>query len=118
MTRHTAAIVAIAYHLPATRVDNADLAAENPDWRSDKLEAKTGIAARRIAAADETAADLAIAAARKVLDVGGRTAADIDYVIFCSQSPDYLLPSTACLIQDELGIPTSAGAFDMNLGCS
>jgi len=118
MTRHCAAITALAYHLPATRLTNADLAISNPEWQSDKIESKTGIAERRIAAPDETASDLAVAAARKLFDVAHVESSSIDFVVYCTQSPDYLLPSTACLIQEELGIPTSAGAFDMNLGCS
>lgn len=118
MTHHGAAITAIAYHLPATRLTNDELARTHPEWHADKIEAKTGIAERRIAGPDETAADLAIAAARKVLEISPTKAGDVDFVIYCTQSPDYLLPTTACLIQYELGIPTSAGAFDMNLGCS
>lgn len=118
MTRHGAAITAIAYHLPATRLTNDELVRTHPEWQADRIEAKTGISERRIAGPDETAADLAVAAARKVLDISRTKAGDVDFLIYCSQSPDYLLPTTACLIQQELGIPTSAGAFDMNLGCS
>ncbi len=118
MTRYGASITAITYHLPATRVTNADLAASNPTWQPEKIESKTGIAERRIAGPQETASDLAIAAARKLLSVASIAPSDIDYVILCTQSPDYLLPTNACLIQEALGIPTDAGAFDMNLGCS
>jgi 3-oxoacyl-[acyl-carrier-protein] synthase-3 len=117
MSRH-AALTALAYHLPKARLTNADLAVSHPEWQAEKVKEKTGIAERRIAAAGETAADLAIAAARKALSVAHADPGSIDYVLYCTQSPDYLLPTTACLIQEALHIPTSAGAFDMNLGCS
>jgi len=43
---------------------------------------------------------------------------DIDFIMLCTQSPDYFLPTTACVLQDKLGVPTTAGALDYNLGCS
>ena len=57
-------------------------------------------------------------AARKLFDEHGINPCDIDFIMLCTQSPDYFLPSTACLLQDRLGIPTTSGAFDYNLGCS
>lgn len=111
-------IRAIAYYLPTTRSTAADLAAEYPGWSVEKIEAKTGIASRHIAAPDECSSDLGVAAALKLLSASACGPADIDFVLFCTQSPDYFLPTTACLIQDRLGIPTTAGALDFNLGCS
>ncbi|MBS0524221.1 MAG: ketoacyl-ACP synthase III [Proteobacteria bacterium] len=118
MSAGTAALTALACHLPAARLLNSDLAARHPEWQSDKIEAKTGIVERRIAAADETAADLAAAAARKLFDIAPVSPGEIDFVVLCTQAPDYLLPTTACLMQSSLGLPRSAGAFDINLGCS
>ncbi len=118
MTKHGAGITAISYHLPAGRLTNVQLTADHPEWQADKIEDKTGIVERRIAGPQETAADLAIAAARRLFEVSEVKPKDIDFLIYCSQSPDYLLPTTACLIQQELGLPPSVGAFDMNLGCS
>lgn len=118
MTQSGAAITAVTYHLPAARLSNAELVKNHPGWQADRIEEKTGILERRIASAHETAADLAIAAARKLMAIAPVKVNDIDFVIFCTQSPDYLLPTTACLIQHELGLRVSAGAFDMNLGCS
>lgn len=114
----TAAIInAIEYHLPQTRLSNENLGEEFPDWSVEKISSKTGIDARRIAAADECSSDLAVEAANKLFSQGvGR--AQIDFILFCTQSPDYFLPTTACLLQDRLGLPTSAGALDFNLGCS
>lgn len=118
MSATCAGIKAIAYHLPAQRLSNADLRKANPDWASDKIESKTGIAERRIAAPQETASDLAIAAARKLFNVSGIVPSQIDFIVFCTQSPDYLLPSSACLIQSALEVPITSGAIDINMGCS
>jgi len=113
-----AAIAAIEYHLPESVLGTDDLAREFPQWSVEKIESKTGIRERHIAAENECASDLGIAAARKLFASGAAQPADIDFLLFCTQSPDYFLPATACLIQTALGIPTSAGALDFNLGCS
>ena len=113
-----AALRAIEYHLPERVISTADLATEFPDWSVEKIDGKTGISSRHIAAPDECASDLAVAAAQKLFASGAARPEDIDFVLFCTQSPDYFLPTTACLIQHRLGIPTSAGALDFNLGCS
>jgi 3-oxoacyl-[acyl-carrier-protein] synthase-3 len=113
-----AAIRAIEYHLPAFALTNAQLAAEFPDWTVEKIQGKTGIVERRIAAPSETSSDLGVQAARKLFDSGACAPGDVDYLLFCTQSPDYFLPTTACVVQDRLGIPITAGALDFNLGCS
>lgn len=109
---------AIEYHLPENVVSTSDLSLQFPDWSVEKIAAKTGIASRHIAKPEECASDLAVAAAQKLFSSGACRAEDIDYVLLCTQSPDYFLPTTACLVQDRLGIPTTAGALDFNLGCS
>jgi len=113
-----AAIAGIAYHLPDQVLTTAALAAQFPEWSLEKIDSKTGISERHIAAPDETSSDLAAAAAQKLFASTPCRPADIDFVLLCTQSPDYFLPTTACLLQDRLGIPTSAGALDFNLGCS
>ena len=113
-----ATVAAIEYHFPERCLTNAQLAAEFPEWSVEKIEEKTGIAERWIAAEGECASDLGIAAARKLFDSGACRPADIDYILFCTQSPDHFLPTTACMMQERLGISTSAGALDFNLGCS
>jgi 3-oxoacyl-[acyl-carrier-protein] synthase-3 len=113
-----AAIKAIEYHLPEAVLDNRALAAEFADWSADKIEAKTGIRVRHVARADECASDLGVLAARKLLATGICNPADIDFLLFCTQCPDYLLPTSACLIQSRLGLRESSGALDFNLGCS
>jgi len=113
-----ARISAVDYYLPEAVLTNEDLSAEFPEWSVEKISAKTGIDRRHISGPEEFSSDLAIAAARKLFERDGIRPEDIDYVILCTQSPDYFLPSTACIVQDALGIPTSAGATDITLGCS
>jgi len=113
-----ATIREIEYWLPEQVVTNADLAAEYPEWDVEKIANKTGILERHVAAKDECASDLGFEAAKKIFSSGRFSPANIDYVILCTQSPDYLLPTTACLLQERLGIPLTAGAVDINLGCS
>src|ERR1700728_2509493 len=113
-----AVIRAIQHHLPEAVLQTKDLAREFPDWPVAKIEGKTGISQCHIAAAGECSSDLGIAAAKKLFASGAAAAADIDFLLLCTQSPDYFLPTTACLVQDQLGIPTSTGALDFNLGCS
>lgn len=113
-----ASIQGIESYLPANVVTNADLAERFPDWSVDRIAEKTGIEQRHIAAADEYASDLAFQAAEKLFASGACSPAEIDYILLCTQSPDYALPTTACLLQQRLGISRHAGALDFNLGCS
>lgn len=108
----------IEYHLPLQTLSTDDLAAEFPKWSVEKIDKKTGIKVRHIALKDEYASDLAVYAAQKLFHTGLVSAQDIDFILLCTQSPDYIIPTTACILQDRLGIPTTAGALDYNLGCS
>lgn len=111
-------IKAISYYLPEQVVTNEELVKEFPEWSVDKVAQKVGVDSRHLAAPDETAGDMAEKAARKLFEEYHIDPKSIDFLMLCTQSPDYFLPSTACVLQDKLGIPTSAGAFDYNLGCS
>ena len=111
-------IKAISYYLPERVVTNEELLKEFPEWSVDKVAQKVGVDSRHIAAENETAGDMAEKAARKLFEEYNINPKEIDFLLLCTQSPDYFLPSTACILQDRLGIPTSAGAFDYNLGCS
>ena len=97
---------------------NEELVQDFPEWSVAKIAEKVGVNERRVAASDETATDLAVAAAEVLFAKGIVKREDIDFVLFCTQSPDYKLPSSACIIQDKLGLSTRCGAFDFNLGCS
>lgn len=113
-----ATIVAIEYHLPAQTLTNADLANQFPEWGAQKIAEKTGIQCRHVAAEGELSSDLAAAAAKRLFASGAAESHDIDYVLFCTQTPDFGLPTSACLLQHRLGLRTDAGALDFNLGCS
>ena len=111
-------IKGISYYLPEKVMTNVELVREFPEWSVDKVAKKVGVYSRHLAAENETAGDMAEKAARKLFEEYGISPNDIDFVLLCTQSSDYFLPSTACILQDRLGIPTSAGALDYNLGCS
>lgn len=108
----------IAYYLPDRIVTNEELVKEFPEWSVDKIADKVGVCERHVASSDETATDLAVLAAEALFANKMVKREDIDFVLFCTQSPDYKLPSSACIIQNRLGLCTQCGSFDFNLGCS
>lgn len=108
-------IESIRTYLPQTVLKNDDLETLFPDWPADQIYLKTGIRERRIAAPEQCSSDLAFEAARELLAECGNVA---DWVLFCTQTPDYILPTTACILQRRLGLPSSAACVDFNLGCS
>ena len=112
------AIGPISVFLPEKVETNDDLQNEFPSWNLDLIYSKTGIRARHIAAPDECASDLGVQAAEKLFREHQIERDSIDFLLFCTQTPDYPLPTTACLMQDRLGLRTSCGALDFNLGCS
>ncbi len=114
----SAYIKGISYYLPEKVVTNEDLVAEFPEWDVEKVYNKVGVKERHLAGENETAGNLAEKAALKLFEEYKISPSEIDFLLLCTQSPDYRLPSTACILQDRLGIPTSAGAFDYDLGCS
>lgn len=113
-----AKIQGISYHFPLIELTNEILQQEFPEWSVEKISGKIGISKRYIAANDEYASDLGVAAGKKLFEELHISSQDIQFILFCTQSPDYFLPTTACLIQTRLNIPTSAGAIDINQGCS
>lgn len=109
-------IKALTYYLPDGIVTNEQLERE---LEGITMTAKTaGVESRRKTAKDETASDIAVKAAMQLFRENGIESKEIDFLIYCTQSPDYFMPSTSCVIQDRLGIPTTAGAFGYDLGCS
>ena len=108
----------IAIHFPERQETNEQLQAEFPQWDLERIAQKTGIHSRYIAAENETVSDLGIAACEKLFDEHGVDRDSIDFLLLCTQTPDYPLPTTACLIQQQLGLSQSCGALDFNLGCS
>ncbi|NLB83047.1 MAG: ketoacyl-ACP synthase III [Synergistaceae bacterium] len=112
-----AAIRAISYYLPEKIMDNAALVKEFGTWTEDKIYLKTGIRERHVVT-DELVSDLAAAAGEKLFAETGIDRNEIDFLLLCTECPDYFLPATACIVQDRLGLKKTTGALDFNLGCS
>lgn len=113
-----AIIAEIAYYLPDRVLTNEEISQGHPDWSVEKIFEKTGIAQRHIASESETVLDLAERACKNLFNSNTVDIGQIDQVLFCTQTPDYALPTTACMLQDRLGLPTTVAALDYNLGCS
>jgi 3-oxoacyl-[acyl-carrier-protein] synthase III len=108
----------IDYYLPADKLTNEMINIDHPEWSADKISQKTGIFSRAIARENEFASDMAISAAQNLFSRTSIDPTEFDFLLYCTQSPDYFLPTTACILQDKLGFPNTAGAMDYNLGCS
>jgi 3-oxoacyl-[acyl-carrier-protein] synthase-3 len=113
-----AKIDAIDFYLPEQVLTNNQLAEQFPEWTVDKISAKTGIARRHIAGKGEFSSHLATAAGTKLFSDHKIDPQIVDYVILVTQSPDFYMPTTACIVQDQLGLRTDIGATDITLGCS
>lgn len=111
-------IKAISYYLPRKVRTNEEIASMFPEWTVKKITKKVGIEERHVSGDGECASDMAVAAAEKLFAEHDIDRNEIDFVLLCTQSPDYFLPSSSCVIQERLGLKTSCGAFDYNLGCS
>jgi len=109
----------LSYYLPSSSLDNEKIASHynDPKWSASKIFRKTGIRSRPVVK-EELVSDLAAGAGDRLINEYGIDRNSIDFLLLCTQSPDYFLPTTACLVQDRLGLPTSIGALDFNLGCS
>jgi 3-oxoacyl-[acyl-carrier-protein] synthase-3 len=108
----------ISYYLPEKILSNELIHEEFPEWDIHKISSKTGINSRHISAVDEFTSDMAFEAASKLFSEHNIDKSKIDFLLLCTQSPDYFLPTTACILQDKLGLKTTVGALDFNLGCS
>lgn len=111
-----ASIVKTSYYLPEQLLSNDDLSNLFENFDAEKTASKIGIQTRHISAKGETALNMAECAANEVLNNSLRN--EVDFVLFCTQSPEYILPTSACILQDRLGLKKNIGAFDFNLGCS
>lgn len=111
-------IKALSYVLPSNEVSNEMLVADFPEWTVEKVAAKIGVSKRYVVDKDECASDLAVLAAERLFKEHNIDKSAIDFLLLCTQSPDYFLPTTACLVHNRLGLPTNIGALDFNLGCS
>ncbi len=110
-------IAGVGAYAPDRVLTNDDLA-KMVDTSDEWIRTRSGIRERHIAAPDQACSDLAIQAAQRALADAKVTAADIDLLIIATATPDYPLPSTACIVQHKLGIPPHATAFDIVAACS
>lgn len=108
----------IEYYLPEKVVTNIDLSKDNPEWNIEKIEEKSGVKKRHIAEPNETALDLAIKAVEKIFSSHVISKDEIDAVIFCTQSQDYVMPANSFLIHKHFNFKQNVWTFDYNLACS
>ncbi|MBS3916577.1 MAG: ketoacyl-ACP synthase III [Sulfuritalea sp.] len=104
-------------YLPPLALSNNDLVARGVDTSDEWIVERTGIRNRHIADDGQMASDLAMEASLKAIAAAGITASKIDLIILATSTPDYIFPSTACLLQSKLGV-RGAAAFDVQAVCS
>lgn len=104
-------------YLPGNPVSNDDLAARGIDTNDEWIVTRTGIRSRHLAVAGTTSSELGLIAAQRALEMAGVAAAELDLIIVATSTPDFIFPSTACLIQGRLG-NKGAAAFDVQAVCS
>lgn len=109
----------ISIYLPEQKLTNEDINRRFPEWEIEKISLKTGITCRHIAQDNEFALDMAVKCVNNLFENNQVVKKDqVDFLIYITQSPDYVLPTNACILQDLTHLPKTAGAFDVNLGCS
>jgi 3-oxoacyl-[acyl-carrier-protein] synthase-3 len=106
----------IEYFLPEKIVSNSDLEFQFPNWDLNKIKLKTGVLNRHIAAPDETALDLSINACNKLFSY--YDISKIDAIVYCTQSPDYIMPSNSFLLQKSFKFKEEIICYDFNHACS
>ncbi len=118
ITFHGVGIKALSACVPPEIVYNKDLGYLIPEEEIEKTISNIGIEQRRIAAPDVTASDLCFKAARRLMEDNQIAPESIDVLLFMSQTADYRIPATSCLLQQRLGLPRETLCFDISLGCS
>ena len=108
----------IEYYLPEKVVTNEDLEKEFPEWNAEKVANKIGVLERHVSGENETATDMAYKVSSMLFEKSPEVKKELDFILLCTQSPDFKLPPSACVLQERLGLPTDIGALDFNLGCS
>jgi 3-oxoacyl-[acyl-carrier-protein] synthase-3 len=115
-------VIGTGSYLPADRVTNQDLAdrlaKQGVETSDEWIVARTGIHARHFAAPDQTTSELALHASRNAIEAAGIDPESIDLIIVATSTPDFVFPSTACLLQNKLGIKNGGAAFDIQAVCS
>ena len=111
-------LVDIEYYLPVDVVDNQFFHERYPEWDVKRTEKRTGVRQRRIVQQGETAYDLGLNATKKLLKKHPQLESEIDAILFCTQSPDYVMPSNAFLLHRDLVLSKNILALDFTLACS
>ena len=111
-------LIALSYEVPSKSLTHKELKNAYGDEQVERIASSTGIYNRRICSDSEIGSDLALRCAERILSSSNIDRQSIDLLIVTTQMPDYLLPTTACILQDKLGLSKSCAAFDINLGCS
>ncbi len=112
-----ARLIGTGSYLPGNPVTNDDLAARGIDTNDEWIVTRTGIRSRYLAEPGATSSELGLIAAQRALEMAGVTAADLDLIIVATSTPDFIFPSTACLIQGKLG-NKGAATFDVQAVCA
>lgn len=113
-----ATIGPVSVYFPQKHETIDDLEREHPEWNNSEIHSITGVFGRYISAEDEFCSDMAVSAGTKLFQEHGIDPHSVDFLLLCTQTPDYPLPTTACIVQDRLGMRRDCGALDFNLGCS
>ena len=108
----------ISYYLPSNKLSNEEIVNQFPEWDSEKIIQKIGVKNRGITSKNQFTSDIATEAVNSLCLEHKIDKFDIDYLIVCTQSPDYYLPTTACIVQNKVGLSTNCAAIDINQGCS
>ncbi len=111
-------IVQIAHYLPPNTLDNEQLAAEFPDTSAEQIFKLSGVKKRHISAPDHIPSDLAVRAAEKLFEQNSAYREQIDALLFCCEGYDYKAPTTACLLNDRLGLKPQCLSLDIPGGCT
>jgi len=111
-------LAGIVASVPATVLGVDDLSRVFGEAEARKISESSGVVTRYVAPPNLCTSDLCAAAAEKLLEGLGWVRESVDLLVFVSQTPDYVLPPTACVLQRRLDLPKSCAAFDVNLGCS
>lgn len=117
MSSLSTVILGTGSYAPARVMTNAELS-QVVDTSDEWIITRSGIRERRIAAEGEAASDMGVHAARRAMEDAGTTAAEIDLLVVATITPDLPMPATACIVQQKLGVPTTAACFDLNAACT
>jgi 3-oxoacyl-[acyl-carrier-protein] synthase III len=112
-----ARVIGTGSYLPGNPVSNDDLAARGIDTNDEWIVSRTGIRSRHLAEPGTTSSELGLLAAQRALEMAGVAAADLDLIVVATSTPDFIFPSTACIIQGKLG-NKGAAAFDVQAVCA